>query len=64
MDTDTDVSDILIAKDGELKFDKEDLINTEIPTYEELLEEQGGFGRYQLFAFLTIMAAINTTGWE
>jgi hypothetical protein len=34
-----------------------------LPTYPELLEEQGGFGKYQMMVYLIIVLAINTNGY-
>ena len=33
------------------------------PTFEEMIAEQGGWGKFQTISFLTICFAINTTGW-
>ena len=34
-----------------------------IPSYEELLIEQGGFGKFQWFSYLVIVLAIQTNGY-
>ena len=34
-----------------------------MPTFEELLADQGGYGRFQLFSNMIIILAVNTSGW-
>ena len=35
-----------------------------VPDFNDLVTEQGGFGRMQFFYFLVITAGINSVGWE
>lgn len=39
------------------------IIKKKIPSFERLLEEQGGFGRFQLFAYITSVLGINCYGY-
>ena len=44
-------------------YDNDKSDHPDIPTFDELIEEQGGFGKFQLLAFTTIIFSCNTTGW-
>lgn len=35
----------------------------EKPTFDAMMAEQGGFGRFQIFGFLAIMMGVNANGW-